>query len=78
MAISSDNATYNQSLIQAGLSPEEALIYECLIKNGSSKAGKIALKTPLKRGLVYKTLDLLENQGLVIKHEDKGKVAVFE
>jgi sugar-specific transcriptional regulator TrmB len=66
------------SLEQAGLEPNEAIIYEVLVVNGPLPAGKICQKTPLKRGLVYKVLESLVAAGLVIKHDEPGKVAVFE
>lgn len=69
---------YQQSLIQAGLSSEEAVIYEYLVKNGAKTAGAISLATPFKRGLVYKLLEQLSLSGLVIKHDAPGKVAIFE
>ena len=69
---------YQQSLIQAGLTPEQAIIYEFLIKNGPQPAGKVSLKTPLKRGLVYKLLEQLVESGLVIKKDEPEKVAIFE
>lgn len=72
------NFMYEQSLIQAGLSFPQATIYEILIKNGSLKAGRIALKSPFKRGLVYKTLEDLEKYGLIEKSEEKQKVAIFK
>jgi sugar-specific transcriptional regulator TrmB len=65
-------------MVAAGLEPDQAIIYELLLKYGPLKAGKIALKSPLKRGLVYKILDELVDLGLVIKNEPTGKVAVFE
>jgi len=68
---------YEQHLIQAGLSNDQAQIYEILLKNGPLKAGKISQKTPLKRGLVYKILDQLVEFGLIEKNEEAGKVAVF-
>lgn len=71
-------ASYIAYLVQAGLDKDQATIYECLIKNGQLPAGKISQKTPLKRGLVYKILDDLVETGLVIKHEEPKKVAVFE
>lgn len=70
--------SYQQSLIQAGLSDEQALIYEYLVKNGPQTAGKVSISTPLKRGLVYKILDSLVENGLAIKHDAPGKVAIFE
>lgn len=69
---------YSPTLVQAGLEPNQAAIYEVLIKNGSLPAGKIYQKTPLKRGLVYKVLDELVDIGLVSKKDEPGKVAIFE
>jgi sugar-specific transcriptional regulator TrmB len=70
--------TYTETLKAAGLTPEQALIYEYLLVNGQSPAGKLALKTPLKRGLIYKVLEQLSDLGLVTKHDKPGKVAQFE
>ena len=70
--------SYSQTLTQAGLEPNAALVYEVLLQNGPLPAGKIHQKTPLKRGLVYKILVDLVGLGLVIKKLDVGKVAVFE
>lgn len=78
MTTLTSSLSYQQSLIQAGLSEEQALIYEYLVKNGPQTAGKISTSTPLKRGLVYKILDNLVNSGLAIKHDSPGKVAIFE
>jgi len=69
---------YEQTLVAAGLEPDQAIVYETLLKTGPLKAGKLALKTPLKRGLVYKILDELVDLGLVAKNEPMGKVAIFE
>lgn len=69
---------YEQSLIHIGLSYPQSLIYEKLIKGGPQKAGKIALNTPFKRGLVYKTLEELVKMELVEKKEYPRKVAIFE
>lgn len=68
---------YAQSLQQAGLTQDQALIYEVLLKNGPLKASKVHQKTPLKRGWVYKLLEDLSKMGLVEKAEEPGKVAVF-
>lgn len=75
MAEHSSPTTYVQTLSQAGLTADQAQIYEVLIKNGPLPAGKIYQKTPFKRGLVYKLLDQLEEIGLVLK---KGKPTIFE
>lgn len=71
-------SSYEQTLVQAGLTTEQASIYEVLIKNGALPAGKIHQKTPYKRGLVYKVLEQLEDIGLIAKKDELGKVAVFE
>jgi len=68
---------YEQLLQQSGLTENEAIIYEILLQEGELKAGQIAQKTPLKRGLTYKTLQELEEKGLVERNEPPGKVAKF-
>jgi len=68
---------YEKLLSSAGLSPNEAAIYEILLTENAQKAGKIALKSPLKRALVYKILDDLVAKGLAVRAEPAGKVAVF-
>ena len=68
---------YEQSLIQAGLTKNQALVYEVLVKHGSLPAGKVAKNTPLKRGLVYKVLDELAEIGLAEQKKVPGKAAVF-
>ncbi|MBI3952717.1 MAG: hypothetical protein HY336_02050 [Candidatus Doudnabacteria bacterium] len=69
---------YELPLVAAGLEPDQAQIYEILLKNGPLKAGKVAAKSTLKRGLTYKVLDELVELGLVAKNEPIGKVAIFE
>jgi len=68
---------FEQVLTQAGLTENQALIYEILIKTGPLPAGEICKKTPLKRGLVYKILDELTEIGLVEKKEKAKEVAIF-
>lgn len=68
---------YEQSLLQVGLTKDQATIYETLVKNGPSPASKIARKTPLSRPLVYKILGELMEMELVDKKEEEGKVSVF-
>jgi len=68
---------YEQNLSQAGLTEDEALIYEILLKNGPLKASKVANKCYFSRSLVYKILEELKNKGLVDKQEEGGKVAIF-
>jgi HTH-type transcriptional regulator, sugar sensing transcriptional regulator len=68
---------YEQSLIQAGLSKDQSIVYETLVKVGPSPASRVARKTPLSRPLVYKVLGELIDIGLVEKKDVKGKVAEF-
>ena len=70
-------ATYIQSLTQAGLSIHQSTIYEVLIKLGALPASKIALEARLSRPLAYKVLDDLVAIGLVEKVEKLGSVARF-
>lgn len=67
---------YKDILVQANLSPNEAVVYEYLLKNGESPAGFIIKKTPLKRGVIYNALDELISKGLATKRV-KNKVALF-
>jgi sugar-specific transcriptional regulator TrmB len=69
---------YEQSLIQAGLSYTQAIVYEALIKNGPLPAGKLTKKTPFKRGLVYLALEDLVKLELVEKDESNKNAAVFQ
>lgn len=68
---------HQQTLLKAGLNFTEAILYETLLEKGPLTAGALTKETPYKRGLVYKTLDDLQNAGLV-KKEDRGeKPALF-
>src|SRR3989337_3585422 len=68
---------YEQQFLQIGLDKEQAVIYEIMLKNGSLPAGKIAGKSPFKRGLVYKILDQLIDLNLIEKDQKPGKPAKF-
>lgn len=68
---------YEQFLLQAGLSSEEAKVYEALLKTGKMRVSKITTETGIKRGMVYKSLESLEKKTLVKKEDEPGKVAVF-
>lgn len=67
---------YKDILLQLGLSPNEATVYEFLLKSGESPAGVIIKKTPLKRGVIYNALSDLEKKELVSKRT-KNKIAWF-
>ena len=64
-------------LKQAGLSEEQAEVYNSLLDKGPQKASALSDWTGIKRGLVYKTLEQLEDMGLVEKKGGVGTVAVF-
>lgn len=70
---------YEQSLIQAGLTRDQAAVYETLVKQGPLPASLIPRRGGLQisRPLVYKVLEQLMEQGLVEKRDEPGKVAVF-
>lgn len=67
----------NTILIQAGLSEEQALVYEALLEKGPQKASPLSTWTGIKRSLIYKILEQLETMGLVEKKGGPGTVAVF-
>ncbi len=67
---------YKDILTQISLSPNEAVVYEYLLKNGESAAGQIIKNTPIKRGVIYNALEELINKSLVTK-KMKNKIAFF-
>ena len=67
-----------QTLEQAGLSAEQAMIYDTLLTKGEVKAGQLLNLLPYKRGLTYKVLDQLIEMGLVEKIDEIGKVSRFK
>lgn len=69
---------YEEILQNAGFTKEQAMVYSFLIKKGSSQARKISLGTNIKRGLLYKVLDQLNEQGFIEKIEKEGIVTVFK
>lgn len=68
---------YEQHLTTAGLTKNQALIYEALIKNGRLSGGDTAYKAGISRPLTYKVLDELVDMGLVEKDEKSAKTARF-
>lgn len=72
-----ENTSYEQHLVQAGLSGEQARIYEALIERGASAASDVARKARVSRTLTYKVLGELQVMSLVEKKEEPGKVALF-
>lgn len=69
--------TFEQHLVQAGLSGEQSRLYESLIKNGPSPASDAARRAKVSRTLAYKVFTELATLGLVEKRENAGKVALF-
>lgn len=61
---------HTETLINLGLSKEEAVIYELLLTLGTSRASRLVPKSAMKRGLVYKILDTLVEKNLVEKITD--------
>lgn len=70
--------SYTQSLVEAGLTQDQALTYEILIQNGPMQASRIHRKSTLSRPLIYKVLGDLEGLGLVEKDENNSPVATFK
>jgi sugar-specific transcriptional regulator TrmB len=72
---------YTKEIVEAGLSPEQAVVYEILLKTGSTEASAAARAIPgthaISRPLVYKVLEELIVLDLVEKVGTKGKVAKF-
>jgi len=62
---------YQEFLEKAGLSPDQAKIYELLVKNGPMPARKISLQSGMKRPYCYKIVDQLIALGLVEKIDKK-------
>lgn len=72
---------YTKEISDTGLSKEQAIVYEVLLKLGESQASKIARAIPsttsLSRPLVYKVLEELIELDLAEKHAPDKKVATF-
>jgi sugar-specific transcriptional regulator TrmB len=69
--------TAEDILIQAGLSTEQAHVYQALLERGPMKAGDLSKWTGVKRGLVYKVLEQLELLGLIQKKGGSGTVTTY-
>ncbi len=68
---------YFQALSAAGLTKEQVLVYEPLIRKGAMQAGRLAKITELSRPYIYKILEGLIDANLVSKEELPGKPAQF-
>ena len=72
---------FTHEIRTAGLSSEQAIVYESLLRLGETQASKLAKAIPsstsLSRPLVYKVLDELVDLDLAEKHAAPGKVTTF-
>lgn len=72
---------YTKEITDTGLSKEQAIVYEVLLKLGESPASTIAKAIPsgtaLSRPLVYKVLEELIILDLALKSNGMGKIAKF-
>jgi HTH-type transcriptional regulator, sugar sensing transcriptional regulator len=72
---------YTSEIAAAGLSREQAVVYETLLKLGTVPASHLTKGIPvssaLSRPLVYKVLEELVGLDLAEKHDIEGKVATF-
>ncbi len=66
----------NQTLINAGFSPEQSEIYLSLLDHGPQTAISLAKTTKVKRTYVYKICQELANQNFIII-EQKGRTTFF-
>ncbi len=68
---------YTQYLQDSGLSEQQAIIYELLLKNGNIQASRLSRLSGYTRPLVYKILEQLIEQNLAEKIDTKGTIARF-
>ena len=71
---------YKDIFKQVGLSANEAVVYDYLLKAGEKTAGEIIKDTPLKRGVIYNALSDLIEKGLLSERKikkNKSEVSVF-
>jgi len=69
---------YKDIFKDIGLSPNEAIVYEYLIRHGESTAGAIIKETPIKRGVIYNALTNLKDKKLVSEKKTKtSKTLLF-
>lgn len=72
---------YTKEITDTGLTPEQAVVYEALLKLGELPASAITKSLPrsttFSRPLVYKILEELIALDLAEKHDEPGKVATF-
>ncbi len=68
---------HSQALIQSGLTPAQASLYEALIQHGTLNARRASFIAGIPRTLGYKILGELEQLGLVVKNDKPKSVSTF-
>lgn len=71
------SSLYSQALTAAGLTEDQARIYEILLKRGPRQAGQLPKAVGISRTYVYKLLEDLAEMGLVTKDDPPGAPARF-
>lgn len=69
--------TLTSSLTAAGLTDQQATLYEILLARGRDRASRLVREVPWKRGVVYKILAELVELGLVEETKTPGTVTTF-
>ncbi len=69
--------TYTQHLLTAGLTRDEAAMYEVLVKHGSLPASTAAKHAKVSRTLAYKVLADLQGRGLAEREDPTGAASTF-
>lgn len=72
-----ETASFKDQLAVAGLTPDQASIYDVLLRGGPEKAREVSLQTGVSRTLTYAVLEQLIAIGLVKKDEKDQSVARF-
>ncbi len=68
---------YEQTLTKAGLTADQAKVYEVLLQSGPLPAGEVSRKAALKRAWTYTLLEELIGLGLVEKQSGSNNVLRF-
>lgn len=68
---------YEQHLMQAGLTKEQASAYETLVKNGPMQARVLSRRIGIPRTFAYAVLTELQRLGLVESKKEKGSITTF-
>lgn len=64
---------YDPMFERLGLSRDEARVYEALVTGGSQGAGDLLGRVKMKRGLLYKVIDRLQERELITADEHRGR-----